>query len=110
MTETRHIKLEYNDAISAKKQLLSSEINLLNLVKKIRNYKILRKKELNEKNKLKISMGELKMKLGLLISTLPEQEKTDIRVKIKEKKIDLKKSKDMEDELKEIKQKLDKLK
>ena len=44
--ETRHIKLDYEEALHAKKQILSTELNLLQTSKKIRNYKVLRKKEL----------------------------------------------------------------
>ena len=45
MDETRHIKLDYEEALLAKKQLLTTELNLLNLLKKVKNYRALRKRE-----------------------------------------------------------------
>ena len=47
--ESRYIKIDYGEAVSAKKEILSSEINLLNIAKHIENYKQLRKKELLNK-------------------------------------------------------------
>ena len=64
--ENRHVKFEYEDALNGKKQLLSSEINLLHILKKIKSYKLLRKKELILKNKLRLQLGNLRKKLIIL--------------------------------------------
>ena len=51
--ETRHIMFDYEEALSAKKNLLTTEINLLSILKKIKDYKNLRKREFSLKNKLR---------------------------------------------------------
>ena len=107
MIETRHIKIGYEEALSAKKQLLSGELNLLHVMKRIKNYKVLRKNEITTKNKLKVSITSLKSKLNLLQSKFPEQE---IRLQnYKRKEIKTKKDADIKEQLDEIKSKLAKL-
>ena len=79
--ETRHIRMDYEEALNAKKQLLTSEINLLHIAKKIKNYKLLRKKEIATKNKLKTSLTSLKSKITMLQSSFPNetQPKSDFK-------------------------------
>jgi len=72
--ETRHVKLGYEEALNAKKQILSAELNLLQTAKRVRNYKILRKKELTTKIKLKTGLKALKTKLNALKLTFPKEE------------------------------------
>lgn len=109
--ETRHVKIDYENALSGKKNLLNSEINLLLVLEKIRDYKELRKKEFALKNKLKIVFFEVNKKIETIYHYLPEKnvkEKIVKKVKIKnntEKKID----KDIRLELEEIKRKLGRL-
>ena len=80
--ETRHIKLNFNEAIFAKKQILSSELNILYLMKRLRNYRLLRKKEFTTKNKLKSDLTTLRNKLNLIISSFPvEESKVKIHIK-----------------------------
>ena len=105
--ETRHFKLDYEEAISAKKNLLTSELDLLHILKRIRTYKILRKKEIAERNKLKIHIGNLKARFNLLASTFPAD--GPIKVRKKMKTGEKKDSVDLRDELEDIKRKLDKL-
>jgi len=61
--ETRHVKLDYESALSAKKHLLSSELNLLQIIKKINAYKLLRKQELITKTKLKKEIISFRTKI-----------------------------------------------
>lgn len=72
--ETRHIKFDYEQALDAKKQLLSSEISLLHILKALKAYKDLRKKEFIEKNKLKTNLTSLKNKIKLIKTEFPKPE------------------------------------
>jgi hypothetical protein len=104
--EIRHVKIEYEAGLAAKKQLLSTEMDLLNIQKKIRNYKVLRKKEFVQKNKLKTLFKTLKPKLNLFENSLPEGVESK---KIKRKKsrvIEKAETADIQDELNEIRDKL----
>ncbi|MFH1503437.1 MAG: hypothetical protein ABIE36_02160 [Candidatus Diapherotrites archaeon] len=47
-----HVKLEYEEGVQSKKDILSSERDLIKLIKIMRRYHLLRKEELN--NKLRI--------------------------------------------------------
>ena len=62
MPETRHVRLNYNEELDAKKQLLTSELNILQTLKKFKHYKTLRKRELTTKNKLKTALKSLDTK------------------------------------------------
>lgn len=106
--EARHIKFEYEEALNAKKKLLSSELNILQTAKHIRNYRLLRKKEIILKNKLNISLKNLKAKLNLIQLTFPKQE-TSTNTEKKLKKREIKQDQDIKNQLKEIQEKLAKL-
>lgn len=71
------VRFEYNEELEGKKELLSSQINLLDLLKKLRNYKSLRKRELILKDKLKEKLVSLKKELDNLEAYLPADEKTE---------------------------------
>lgn len=110
--ESRHIKLEYEDVLAGKKHLLSSEINFLNVLSKIRNYRELRKKELLLKEKLRVRLRALRGRLDLMQSYFPEDIEIKSRKKQKplsRKSRDAKDYKDIRKELGEIKAKLEKL-
>jgi hypothetical protein len=108
--ETKHIRMDQEEVIFAKKEILHSQINTLHLIKKLRNYKILRRKELTLRTKLKQEMGILRSKINLIISTMPREahEKQTSEVKrvssIKEKV-----NSDLQRELDDIKAKLARL-
>ncbi len=105
--ESRYVKLDYNEALSAKKELLSSEINLLNIARKMENFRQLRKKELLLKTRLKFLLNNLKSKINLFQSTFPqEQGKVNIR---KPAAKESKKSRHIQDELEDIRNKLARL-
>lgn len=74
--ETKHIKIDYEKAIDSKKQLLSSELNILNIMRAQQTYKLLRKREFAAKNELRINIASFKTKINLIESTFPEQEET----------------------------------
>ncbi len=106
--EIKHVKFDYEDVLSGKKQLLILEMKILETLKKIMAYKSLRKQELVSKNKLKTSLKLLKISLETIYSYVPKE---DIKM-IKEKKSFKKEKKEatnIQEELDEIKKKLDKL-
>ncbi len=67
-----HVKLEYEEALQSKKDLLSSEIGLLNVAKEIKKYQILRSDELGIKLRLHRKIKELKTNLIKLQQILPK--------------------------------------
>jgi len=110
MTETLHIRLEVGEAINSKRNLLSSEINFINILKKIQNYRDLRRKELARKIELKSIMRETselmkKFKEEMPKSKVPEAEENEPAAGLLETTKKLK----LEDELKEIKDRLARL-
>ena len=108
MTETRHIRLDCDEALNAKKQLLSAELNILHIIKRLKNYSSLRKKEFATKNRMKNISTALKSKINLIISTFPKEPKEAItpkRIQRKEKQ----RPQNITQELEDIKEKLAKL-
>jgi len=106
--ETRHVKLTNEYAISAKKQLLSSEINLLYMIKNLSRYKLLRKREFVIKNKLKTALTSTRAKLNLLLSTLPDNQGNPRKIKRKARRKQEEKQ-ELTEELEDIQDKLAKL-
>ncbi len=109
--ETRHIKIDYEEALASKKNLLTSEINLLNVLRKINAYKTLRKRELLNKNRLRVQLGNLRKRIDLLQSSFPVEDYFKVKRKPAVKKTVSRKvgSNDVSGELEEIKRKLEKL-
>jgi len=105
--ETRYVKLNYEEALSSKKELLSSEINVLQITKKLKEYRKLRKREFASKTKLKTSLSILKTKINLLLSSFPEGEADTPKPKKKKKEKSV--DKGLQDELEEIQKKLTRL-
>lgn len=107
MVETRHVRLNYEEALNAKKQMLASQMSLLQIVKRLKQYKILRKRELAIKTKLKSAIANLNSKISLIQSTFPEEDKP--KVDKRKKRIAKEERKNFEEELKDIKDRLAKL-
>ncbi|MEK6914502.1 MAG: hypothetical protein AABW83_02520 [Nanoarchaeota archaeon] len=107
--EIRHIKLDYENALESKKSLLSSEIGLLEILKRVKSYRNFRSKELGYKDKLRLELNKFRKKIEEIQKSLPsEYYKVDKR-KNKDRKV-FKRDRDLEEELNEIKKKLSKLK
>ena len=105
MVETRHIKLDYEEALDAKKQLLNCQLNLLNIVKRLRAYGALRGQERGLKGDLRGELGGLRSKLNLVLSTFPIEGK-----KVKKKvSVEGKGQRSAQEELEAIRKKLSKL-
>jgi len=108
--ETKHIKLNYDEAIFGKKQLLHSEVDILNLLKRFKNYRLLRKKENLTRNKLKSTLTSLRAKTSVLLGSFPKEESEKIKInRPKFRKIGQSKQNKIHEELAEIQRKLEKL-
>lgn len=103
-----HIRLEYEEAVEGKRELLESQINLLEILKRVKNYKILRKRELILKGKLKKSLSFLSSELNQIKNNLPESE-NELGIKEETTKQEIEKDKNIESQLQEIREKLARL-
>lgn len=105
--ETLHVKYEFDEALASKKDTLNTEINLIDIVKKIQAYKILRKKELDKKEDIRKKINELATKINSTRKSLPKANipKVDEQ-EIEENVEEIKKNVSLEEELEDIKKKL----
>ncbi|MBI2629703.1 hypothetical protein HYW76_01250 [Candidatus Pacearchaeota archaeon] len=108
--EPIHIKIDFSDAKNSRKDLLLCEMNFLKMVEKLKNYRELRQKEFSEKNKLKNKVKEINLGVRRFKNKIPKiksagREKEEIKESIH----DIEKKSSIELELKEIKEKLDRL-
>lgn len=69
-----HVKLNFEEAVSSKRGVLSMEMWLLEAAKNIEKYKLLRIKELTLKEKLKKKSKEARSSFKKLKEALPEPE------------------------------------
>ncbi len=115
-----YVRLETEEAIVAKRDVLSLQMELLQTLSKISSYKKLRKQETRDRIELKKRLREVKLAMGSLLELIPEVEKPKIRfrrkssgrrevreVKRKEKEATLKKN--VDEQLAEIKARLQRL-
>lgn len=112
--ETKYLKFNRDEVVFHRKELLSTEINLLHLIKGINNYRQIRQREFAFKTKLKSEIFSLKSKINSLKSSFPSEEFKKPNIKEKIKKINgdkpqKNKDKNFEQELESIKLKLAKL-
>lgn len=107
--ETLHIKFDFNEAITGKRTLLSSQINMLNLAKKLENYQNLRKQELARKTALRTKLNELITGISNIEQFLPKTQMKELINKETEMLAETKKKSSIENELKEIREKLARL-
>ena len=107
--ETLHVKFERQEAIDFKKDLLSSEVNLINSIKQIEDYRTLRILELKKKTQLRTQLKKFSLDVKELISSLPKIKEVKSKQPQPKVKIDKTKKITLERELKEIKTKLKQL-
>lgn len=110
-----HIRLGYNEAKDSRRDLLSSEINLLQIMKRIQNYQELRMKELEIKQNILTKMGEARKNITDLEKVLPKlklpkilKKKEDFEIKEESVRPVMKRRRGLsiQDELLEIQSKL----
>lgn len=108
-----HIKLEQNEAIESRRNILASQIILLKILKKVNEYKTLRAREFELKLKLYKKIREVKTDLENLKKALPKLKIPKIlnQKEDEEKPIRKTESYDLsiEGQLHEIQRKLDEL-
>ena len=118
-----HIGLEYWDALYAKKEVLSLQISLLELLKNFKNYKETRRRELILKSRFKGELDLLREGVAKVQESLPEEKEEEEEVRIiqkgirripkkqekRVKKTEAGEYKDIETQLQEIKEKLARL-
>jgi len=110
-----HLKFEYEEAKSGKKDILSSELNILNIINSIKNYKKLRIKELKNKEKIRLKIKSLIFDITRLEKLLPKIKIPKILKKETQKVISVEESKSItkygtvEEQLREIQRKLKEL-
>ena len=103
-------KIDYDHAHSAKRDVLNGQMEMLNMVRTIEEYKLLRKQELLLKLKLKNDLKKTKENISNFIEKSPKTEVINEAIaKNKEKSKTKKESKglaNVESELEEIQEKL----
>lgn len=118
-----HIKVDYEDALSNKKNILSAEANFLKVIKRIKRYELLRGEELNNRLRIQNKIKDLKTNMTKINEVFPKvklpeilkknevekkkkiEEQENIKEPIKEKH----EEDDLETQLREIQEKLMKL-
>jgi len=95
-----HIKVDYDEALQSKRDILSSERDFLRIIKRIKRYKLLRGEELN--NRIKIQ-NKLKKKEEAKKKEIKEEKQSKIEIK------EIHEDDDLERQLIEIQEKLRKL-
>jgi len=122
MVNAVHVGINYNKAVSAKKDILNCEKEFLEIIKHIKTYDSLKKKEISLKNKVKREISSLRIIITKIQEDLPKTEEIKKFDKIKKEEIFIKTPKEkrkvipvakkedhLEAELREIQEKLDRL-
>ncbi len=73
-----HIKVNYNEAIQSKKDVLSAERDFLRILKIIKRYELLRREELTNKLRMQNKIRDLKINLTKINNILPKIKLPDI--------------------------------
>ncbi len=79
-----HIMVDYEDAISTKRNLLSSEVNFLRIIQRIKRYKLLRGEELNNRIRIQNKMRDLKLDINKMNNLFPKVKLPEILKKKEE--------------------------
>jgi hypothetical protein len=107
-----YLKLEYDESLESKRDILSSEMFLLNIIKIIKRYDSLREEELELKNQLYKNIKEFntllkKARVSFPFLKLPENlKREDIRTDSREIKKGKYADEDLESQLRQIQEKL----
>ena len=114
--DTIYIKLDYMEALKARRGILSSQLSALKVAKRIEQYKNLRFQELGLKSKLSTKFKDVKSNIRRLQATLPsgrlpkivqkEKEKAKVTEKSSERIGRIRQQSDIESQLSEIQRRL----
>jgi hypothetical protein len=103
-------KIEYPDAVSAKKIILSTQINLINISKKIDSYRNLRKSEMILKLKLRNNLKNIKEGFIKINDHVPQTRGIKhIKLEPKKREKEVKRNISIQQELTEIQRRLNEL-
>jgi len=86
MKNAVHVKIGYEEAVSAKRNVLGSEISSLQMLKSLRGYTRLRKQESVLKLRLKTQLKEIAGKINVLEGELPALSEGEEKLAIKSMK------------------------
>jgi len=122
MNNSVHVGINYDKAVSAKKDILNCEKEFLEIIRHIKTYNSLKKSEISIKNKIKKDIGNMKFMITRIQEDLPKTEETRTFDKKKKEEILIRPLKDkrkiikagkkedhLEAELREIQEKLERL-
>jgi len=87
MAGSIHIKLEYNEALMLRRDVLLLEKDLLESMKSIKNYESLRMEEFTIKAKMKKDIEALEKAMDSLESDLPRQELEEVEAEERRERI-----------------------
>lgn len=104
--ESLHIKFEHDEALAGKKEFLYSQINLLELLSKLKDYRNSRKQELILKSRLKNELTAVRTKIIEIGEHLPKEAEEEIKIIRKLKPKEHEERKNIEAQLQEIREKL----
>jgi hypothetical protein len=106
-----HVRFEYEEALEARRSLLSSHVNLLEFHEKFKAYKNLRRRELILRVRFKRALASLNTEINSLWESLPSETEEEIKTikKVRKLKTGTKGDRKIKDELQEIKEKLARL-
>lgn len=104
--ESLHVKFEYDEALAGKKEFLYSQINLLELLSKLKDYRNSRKQELILKSRLKNELSSVRTKIMEIREHLPKETQEEIKIIRKLKPKENEERKNIEAQLQEIREKL----
>jgi hypothetical protein len=110
-----HIRLDYLEALKARKNLLSSELFSLNVAKRIAGYRILRLEEFRLKSKIYAKMKETKANIKIMQEMLPNPripkilKKEHMTEKLSKAETKLHQEEGIESQLREIQRRLQEL-
>jgi len=124
MANAVHVGINYNKAVSTKKDILNCEKEFLEIIKHIKAYDFLKKREILLKSRVKKQISNLRLMITKIQEDLPKIEETKSFDKTKRKKEEIfikplkekrkiiapaKKEDRLEAELRDIQEKLDRL-
>ncbi len=111
-----HVKIEFEEAVQAKKDLLSSQSGFIMILKTLKRYCLLRKEEINRRLKMQNKIKDLKMNMTRLNNSMPKVKIPEIMKNIHEKPgekprdlLKEKRDQDLEAQLMDIQERLRKL-
>lgn len=101
-----HVKLDYEEALDSRQKILAVEMDLLNLIKRMRAFKELRTTEMKLKLQLAKKLKEASLDITKINHSLPEVEVPEVKEMEPMRYIEKQYDESLEMQLKEIQQKL----